>query len=147
MRRIMPLVCSGVHTGICCFGRFGGGNRCWRRARTGGPRDAPKLVGRFLTPNNILLGKLPWFAMVLVTFGGCFALRNASCVYRLAGGNVLFWSIWEPKSLFMLRTKGRAPGRSHDTGTVPNPEWHSIRQTPMVCHGSSDVRRVFCTLQ
>ena len=78
--------------------------------------------GRLLTLKTFLLDKLPWFAMVLVAFGECFALRKASFVYRLAGGDMLFWLILEQKSLFMLRTKGRAPGRSHDSGTVPNPE-------------------------
>ena len=31
-------------------------------------RDALMTAGRFLTQSNILLAKLPWFAMVLVTF-------------------------------------------------------------------------------
>ena len=78
--------------------------------------------GRFLPPKTFLLDELPWFPMVLVTVGGCFALHNISCVYWRAGGNMQFWSIWEQKTLFMPRAKGRAPGRSHDTGTVPNPE-------------------------
>ena len=82
MRRIMPVVCSSVKAGICCFSRFWSGIRCSDRARKGGLRGAPKLAGRFLTPNTILSGKFPWFAMVLVAVGECFALRKASFVYR-----------------------------------------------------------------
>jgi hypothetical protein len=53
-------------------------------------RGALKTPGWFLTPKNFLLDKLPWFPMVLVTVGGCFALHNASCVYLRAGGNMQF---------------------------------------------------------
>ena len=42
------------------------------------------IPGWFLTPDTFLLDKLPWFAMILVTLGECFALHNASCLYRRA---------------------------------------------------------------
>ena len=72
-----------------------GQNRYSCRAPKGGLRGALITPGRLLPPKTFLLDKLPWFAMVLVTVGGCFAFRNASCVYRLAGGELLFWSILE----------------------------------------------------
>jgi hypothetical protein len=89
------------------------------------------------------VGKLQWFPMVLVPVGGCLALRNASCVHRLAGGGMLFWYILERKSLFLLRAKERAPERSQHTRTVPTPKELPITRAPMVCHGSSGGWRVF----
>ena len=144
MRLIMPLVCSGGWAAICRFGQFWGGKRCSRCAPKGGSRAAPTTRGWFLTLNGVALDKLPWFAMVLLTFGGCSALDNASCVYLRTGGNMQFWSILEQKSLFIPSAKGRAPGRSHDTRAVPNPLRHRPGQTPMVCHGSTDVLMMFC---
>ena len=128
MRRIMPLVC----TGMCCFGRFWSGNRCSGRARKGGPRGATKLAGRFITPNNIPLDKLPWFAMVLVAFGEYLALRNVFCVHRLAGGDTLFWSILERKSLFLprgrrLRGALMTPGRFLTPNNIPSDKLHGLQ--------------------
>ena len=141
---IMLPVCTCGQAGICSFGRFWSKNHCSYRAPKGELRDALMTPGRFLTPYGIALDKLPWFAMVLLTFGECFALDNASCAYVRAGGNMQFWSILEQKSLFIPSAKGRAPGRSHDTRAVPNPLRHRPGQTPMVCHGSTDVLMMFC---
>ena len=104
----------------------------------------PTTPGRFLTPNGIALDKFPWFVQLPVTSGGCFAPHNASGVQRCAHGNMLFWPFWGRKPLLAPRANGRASGRPQARRTVPNPEQHSIRQTPMVSHGSSDVWRVFC---
>ena len=95
---------------------------CSRRARKGGLGDAPMTTDRFLTPNSIAFDKLPWFAKLLVTFGGCFALHNSSGVCGWVDGNMQFGPFFEQKSLLAPRAEERAPGRPHDTRTVPNPE-------------------------
>jgi len=60
----------------------------------GGLQGALNTPGRFLPPKTFLLDELPWFPMVLVAVGGCFALRNTSCVYRRAGVACSFGRFW-----------------------------------------------------
>ena len=48
--------------------------------------------GWFPTLSGVALDKLPWFAMVLSTSGGSFALHKYSSVYRWVGGNIVFWA-------------------------------------------------------